>query len=470
MNKLIQMRTRQEQRILTLVLTVPVLMLGFRILDGGWRSARDILVESLAGIAALCLMLHAWKIHKKSLTKGILFGSASALLLLASDYYPEEDRLLVIMVMAAPLCLEGLKRRFVKRHGKERASLSACIAWMVIAAAICTVWSFITGNHALELYLLLLVELIETAGWFLVIIRKYSDEQERAKKLWRAWLLGLLFCYWILGEKSLSGMFYNTPWYSLYQAGIPLLYVWLLGFLKEQKLSRLNVNLIYYTFSLVVFHSNMSWWHYGPSCEIFFLLMPLIVYLGEKQRGSKTISDYVLPPVYTIVCSWMTFVNSERLRMVLYDLGGPAIDIPSSPRADWLQYRFGALKSFFAGNIYYYEGQPGLQFINNNIDCSKIEEAVYPFFWFYAFVLVLVAAAASVLLLRMHWSNEALNRSKNYLVVSYLLRAAIHIPGTLFLYNVSGVGFPFAIYSLMDFLILWLLLERNRMMEVRIVL
>lgn len=208
-------------------------------------------------------------IHKKSLPKGILFGNASAIFLLASDHYPEEDRLLVIMVMAAPLCLEGLKRRFMEKYEEKQAILGACIVWLAITAAICAVWTFINGNRWGVIYPALIVWLIETAVWFLLVTRRYSDEQERAKMLWRSWLLSLLFCYWILGKRSLSGMFYYTPWHSLYRAGLPLLYAWLLRLLKEREFSRLNVNLVYYTFSLVVFHGNMSWRHYSPSGRSF---------------------------------------------------------------------------------------------------------------------------------------------------------------------------------------------------------
>ena len=120
MSKLLHIRTPQERRILVLSLIVPVLMLAFYAVRYGWVPARNVLVEALAGIAAVCLMLQAWKIRKQSLPKAVLFSSASTLFLLASDYYPEEDRLLVFLVMAAPLCLEGLKRWYWKKHEKHR--------------------------------------------------------------------------------------------------------------------------------------------------------------------------------------------------------------------------------------------------------------------------------------------------------------------------------------------------------------
>ena len=154
----------------------------------------------------------------------------------------------------------------------------------------------------------------------------------------------------------------------------------------------------------------------------------------------------------------MTFLNSERLRMVLYNLGGPAIDIPNSPRVDWLSYRLGGLRSFFAGNIYYYEGQPGA---GNIIETAVIEEPVYPYYWLYFFILVLVVVLVSILLLRMRGPDAARRRSRNYLAVSYLLRVAIIIPGALFMYGVSGVAFPFEPFSLMDILVLWLLFSEQ---------
>ena len=458
MSKLLHIRTPQQRRILALSLIVPVLMLAFYAVQYGWVSARNELVEALAGIAAVCLMLQAWNVHEQSLAKAVLFGSASTFFVLASDYYPEEDRFLVFLVMAAPLCLEGLKRWYLKKREKEQAIIRACITWLAIAAASCVLWALVTGSGAEELYPIAFVQLIETAAWSLLAAREYSGEEERKKTLWRGWLLCVLFCYWVLGERTLRGMFYNTPWYSLYWSSLPLIYAWLLRLLKKQKLSHRMVCLVYFAFCLVVFWNNMSGRHSGPSGEIYFLLMPLIVYAGERQRSEKSISGVVFPLAYTLVCAWMTFLNSERLRMVLYNLGGPAIDIPNSPRVDWLRYRLGGLRSFFAGNIYYYEGQPGA---DNIIEPALIEEPVYPYYWLYFFILVLVVAVVSILLLRMRWSDSAQNRGKNYLAVSYLLRVAIIIPGALFMYGVSGVAFPFEPFSLMDLLVLWLLFSEQ---------
>lgn len=465
MSKLVKMRTRQEWRILALSLIVPVLMLSFYALRYGRVPARNELVEALAGVAALCLMFQAWKVHKESLTKGVLFGTASTLFLLASNYYPDEDRLLVFMVMAAPLSLEGLKRWFFKKHEKEQLIIRACVTWLVIAVLSCALWAFLTWNDMDEIFPALFAQLIETVAWSLLQLREYADNAEKAKKLWRAWLLCLLFCYWILGERTLSGMFFNTRWYSLYWFSLPLIYAWLLRFLKKQKLSRRIEGLVYFAFCLIVFWNNMSGWHYGPSGEIFFLLMPLIVYAGEKRREEKSVSAYVLPLLYTLVCGVMTFLGSERLRTVIYNLDGPAIDIPNAPRVDWLRYRLGGLKSFFIGNIYYYEGQPGFQDFEHAVDYNALEEPVYPYFWLYFLVLVLVVAAVSILLLRMRWSDAALNRSKNYLAISFFLRVAIIIPGVLFMYGVSGVAFPFEPYRMMDLLILWLLFEKHKSVE-----
>jgi len=454
MRKLLHIRTPQQRRILALSLIVPVLMLAFYAVQYGWVPARNELVEALAGIATVCLMLQAWNVHEQSLAKAVLFGSASTFFVLASDYYPEEDRFLVFLVMAAPLCLEGLKRRYLKKCEKEQTIIYVCITWLAITAVSCALWALVTGNGAEELYPIAFVQLIETAAWSLLAAKDYSGEEEQTKKRWRAWLLCVLFCYWILGERTLRGMFYNTPWYSLYWYSLPLIYALLLRFLKKQQLSRWVVYLAYFAFCLVVFWNNMSGRHNGPSGEIYFLLMPLVVYAGERRREEKSVSACGFPILYALVCAWMTFLKSERLRMVLYDLGGPAIDIPNGQRVDWLRYRLGGLRSFFAGNIYYYEGQPGAGEI---LEPAVIEEPVYPYFWLYFFILVLVVALVSILLLRMHGSDAAHNRSKNYLAVSYLLRVSIIIPGVLFMYGVSGVAFPFEPFSLMDLLVLWLL-------------
>lgn len=58
-------------------------------------------------------------------------------------------------------------------------------------------------------------------------------------------------------------------------------------------------------------------------------------------------------------------------------------------------------------------------------------------------------------------SDAALNRSRDYLAISYLLRVAIIIPGALFMYGFSGVAVPFEPFSLMDLLVLWLLFAES---------
>lgn len=471
MNKMIQMRTRRGWLILSVAMLVPVLELMSLFAEYGRGAVRNKLAEALAGVGAIVLMLLAWKVRKQSLTKAAVLSAASVPLVLLNEDPPNEIAFGVFFLSLTPLALAGLQRLFMRKTSCEKSAvLSGAGVWTALVLLLRLLWSFLTRSEADGIWESLLILLTGTALWTYLLLKTYRDGDERARWLRLAGLLLLLFCFWLLEDFQLSGMICGTCWYFLYRCSLPLIYAWVFRLLGRKAHGSTRRDLAYFALCVLVFWDNMSGRHYGPSGEIFYLLMPLIVYLGEKQCSGMTVSDYVLPPVYTIVCSWMTFVNSERLRMVLYDLGGPAIGIPDGPRVDWLQYRIGALKSFFAGNIYYYEGQPGLRSLESSIDISKIDEPVYPFFWFYFFILVLVIATVSILLLRMRWPDAALNRGKNYLAAGYLLRAAIHVPGTLFLYNVSGVAFPFAIYSLMDFLILWLLLERNRMKEGNIAL
>lgn len=466
MNKLAQMRTKREWLILALALIVPLLGLSFTALDEGLQYAGLELTEALAGLGAVCLMLLAWKSRKTSLTKAVLLGSASTLLVLASDYYPDEDRFLAFLIVMLPLCLSGLMRLLMKKRTQEQAILICCVASLPIVAAFCLVWSTMTWTDMSDLWPRLLVLLIETAVWSLLVDRTYASGEERSAKLWRAWLLCALLCCWILGESKLEGMLTLSCWYDLYWYAQPLLYALLLRFLKKRGVR--PAGLIYFALCLLVYRLNLSGTHCGPSGDIFFLLMPLIVYTGETRRDGKPLQRHLLRLGYTLLCCGLTYLNSERLRMVIYDLGGPAIDIPNGPRVDWIAYRLAGLKSYFAGNVEAFDALTGFRdFENyeNYVYYGGFGAQTYRHGWWWFLVLVLAVVAVSVLLLRMKWPDPALNRSKNYLALSYLLRAAIYVPGVLFMYIISGVDFPFSPYQLMDLLLLWMLFEKQKATE-----
>ena len=55
--------------------------------------------------------------------------------------------------------------------------------------------------------------------------------------------------------------------------------------------------------------------------------------------------------LYTIGCAALTFFSNERLREILFYLGGPAIRISAAVREDWLGYHWTAARSFFSGEI-----------------------------------------------------------------------------------------------------------------------
>lgn len=462
MNRIIQLRTRREWLILGVAMLVPVHELTSLFMEYGWGTVRNELVEALAGVGAIVLMLLAWKVRKQSLTKAALLSAASMLLILVNDYYPDEMEFCVFFLILTPLALAGLQRLFMRKtSSQKRAVLYGAAVWMAFVLLARLLWSFLTWDSMDDAWATLGILLLGTAVWSYLLMRSYPDRDKRESWLRRAWLLLLLLCFWMLGEYRLTGMIYGTCWYSLYWYSLPLVYAGVLRFLGKKVQGSTRRDLAYFAFCTLVFWNNMSGRHYGPSGEIFYLLMPLIVYACELPREEKTLSSHLLPPAYVLLCCGLTFAESERLRTVLYHIGGPAIGIPAGPRVDWIGYRLAGLKGFFTGDMQEYWSLAGLSEKEYAILCRFTEDQGWQHSWQWFFVLVPIVAAVAVLLLRTRWETPPMNRSKAYLAVGYLLRMAILVPSVLFQYASSGVALPFDI-SLMDFLALWLLFDRNR--------
>ncbi len=189
--------------------------------------------------------------------------------------------------------------------------------------------------------------------------------------------------------------------------------------------------------------------------------MPLIVCAWELPREQKTLSSHLLPPAYGLLCCGLTFALSQRIRTVICRLGGPAIGIPEGPRTDWLGYRLAGLKGFFTGGMQEYWSLAGLPEEEYALLLSFPEEHGWQDAWRWFFLMVLITAAAALLLLRTRWEDPLMNRSKGFLAAGFLLRMAILVPSVLFQHISRGVAMPFGT-SLMDFLVLWLLFDRNR--------
>lgn len=462
MNRIKQMRTRREWLILGVAMLVPLHELISLFMEYGWGTVRNQLVEALAGVGAIVLMLLAWKVRKKSLTKAALLGTASMLLVLVKDYYPAETVFRVLFLILTPLALAGLRRLLMRKTSNEkRALLFGAAGWTALALLVRLLWSYLTRHDLDDAWASLGILLAGTAMWSYLMLRPCPDEDERKSRLRRAWLLLALFCFWMLGEFRLTGMIYGTCCYSLYWYSLPLIYAGVLRLLNKKLLGNTRRDLAYFAFCALVFWDNMSGRHYGPSGEIFYLLMPLIVYACELPREEKTLSSHLLPPAYVLLCCGLTFAESERLRTVLYNIGGPAIGIPEGPRVDWLGYRLAGLKGFFTGDMQEYWSLAGLPEDEYALLCDLTENQGWQHSWWWFFILVPIIAAVAVLLLRTRWENPALNRSKGYLAGGWLLRMAILVPSVLFRYSSIGVALPFDT-SLMDFLALWLLFDRNR--------
>ncbi len=466
LRKLINQREPGEWLILALAFSVTLLHAGLLLVDiyqGNYGL--ELLLRGIGRLLTVYLMILAWRLRKSAFRKAITCSIASMLLLMCSNYVYEEYIFQALLLLLGPICLFRLQKAFQNRFRSRWAAPALALAvWLSAVAGASLLFCLFSLSDFDEIWFIYPLLLAEAAASMWLSQKRFEKAEFWRTTLLRWWAACLLLVLWILNEYRVADMRYDPCWFGFVSAGLPFFLAVLLRFLKGKLRSPWLSGGAFFACVLILFLCNLST-NLGPSRELYYICLPLIIYTieGAEDRGSAC--PHVLRAGYALLCGGLTFAVNERLRTVFYDLGGPAVNISVSARVDWLAYRLAGLKSFFAGSAQPFEellGYPGYGDHYKYIFASDdIGAAIFGHGWWWLPVMLALVTLVSVLLLKTQWTNPAHNYCKNEFALSFFLRAAINLPAALFMYSTAGVTFPFSLHSMMDLMWLWLLFDRN---------
>ena len=158
--------------------------------------------------------------------------------------------------------------------------------------------------------------------------------------------------------------------------------------------------------------------------------------------------------LYTVGSAVLTFFSNERLREILFYLGGPAIRISTAVREDWLGYHWTAAKSFFSGNI----GVMDAAFAGTPNDYYQLFfYADNPFFP-YAMAILGAMIALTVLelglLAQRKPTDPCTARCQKYLLVGFAVRMILASLSMIGMFQRFQMNFPFTGAAVLDLYIL----------------
>lgn len=192
---------------------------------------------------------------------------------------------------------------------------------------------------------------------------------EDKKKRWHLWLffLGAILLGFTFTDRAWRwDAAYLWFWYPLallsLPFSLPVLYRWLKcafpasikgqGFLPTASYFALAA-LLYAVTTGIVSRMIAEPLRADPVMGAYQIILCILVFWSENQADPIVSQSTAAAgaALYTVGCTGLTFFSNERLREILFYLGGPAIRISATVSEDWLEYHWTAAKSFFRGDI-----------------------------------------------------------------------------------------------------------------------
>ena len=192
---------------------------------------------------------------------------------------------------------------------------------------------------------------------------------EDKKKRWHLWLffLGAILLGFTFTDRAWRwDAAYLWFWYPLalpsLPFSLPVLYRWLKrafpasikgqGFLPTASYFALAA-LLYAVTTWIVSRMIAEPLRADPVMGSYQIILCVLVFWSENKADPLVSRPAAAAgaALYTIGCAALTFFSNERLREILFYLGGPAIRISAAVREDWLGYHWTAARSFFSGEI-----------------------------------------------------------------------------------------------------------------------
>lgn len=325
----------------------------------------------------------------------------------------------------------------------------------------------ILGPLCGEVLLPLLLILCLIAG-AMVLLRRTGKIAGDNKKLWHFWLFFLgvvLLCFTFTDRAWRWDATYLWFWYPLVLLSLPLslpaLYWWLKcafpasikgqGFLPTASYFALAALLYGVTtgiFSRMIAEPLRA----DPVMGAYQIILCVLVFWSENQAdpvASRTIAA-AGTALYTVGCAAWTFFSNERLREILFYLGGPAIRISTTVREDWLGYHWMAAKSFFRGDI----GVMDAAFAGTLNDHYHLffygDNPLFPYAVAILGAMIALAVLELGLLVQRKPTNPCTARCQTYLAVGLAVRMVLASLSMIGMFQSYPVNFPFTGAAVLD--------------------
>ena len=426
------------------------------------------------------MMISAWRVRKANFLHAVLLGTISMLSFYMTFFqylYSLIEYWIGFLGLIAPFLTWSILYKVGQKEEKHKALEKCCVIWGI------TVLVIVIGAAAFDIELIfglirlhdfvipILLVILEGCACAWVSAREYKQEEERKKWLWSAWIGSIAFAMLLTGQFSneLSLFWTMSCWGKVSEAAMPLLYALVFRWLTEKRMSSALKLFLYYGFCM------FTVWQFGFG--VSSLIIPILVCVfefGQKEYKSRLSVGY--SALYTIIWAIYSFFSDKRLREIIYNLGGPAVNIDLTERVNWLGYKTAAWRSFLVGNEYafyeYYlrngltdsnkapiEQYPGYRTF---IDGDSLGSLIYRFGYGWLIVMAVLVVLVAILLLKGSFSKgQLMRRNIQYMGISYLIRAAVSCVYMVTMTVYSGENFPFNAGVLMDLLVLGMILNRN---------
>ena len=292
------------------------------------------------------------------------------------------------------------------------------------------------------------------------------------KKLWYLWLflLGAVLLGFTFTDRAWRwDAAYLWFWYPLallsLPCSLPALYWWLKrvfadsangqGFLLTAAYFALAA-LLYGITTGIVSRMITESLRADPVIGAYQIILCVLVFWSENKAEPVTSGPVaaVGTALYTVGCAVLTFFSNERLREILFYLGGPAIRISTAVREDWLGYHWTAAKSFFSGNI----GVMDAAFAGTPNNYYQLffyaDNPLFPYAMAILGAMIVLAVLELLLLAQRKSTDPCTARCQKYLLVGFAVRMILASLSMIGMFQRFQMNFPFTGAAVLDLYIL----------------
>lgn len=325
----------------------------------------------------------------------------------------------------------------------------------------------ILGPLCGEVLLPLLLILCLIAG-AMVLLRRTGKIAGDNKKLWHLWLFFLgvvLLCFTFTDRAWRWDAAYLWFWYPLALLSLPFslpaLYRWLKrafpasikgqDFLPTASYFAL-ATLLYGITTGIVSRMIAEPLRADPVMGAYQIILCVLVFWSENQADPIVSRSAAAAgaALYTMGCAALTFFSNERLREILFYLGGPAIRISTTVREDWLGYHWMAAKSFFRGDISVMDAAFG----ETPNDAYQLffygDNPLFPYAMAILGAMIALAVLELGLLVQRKPTNPCTARCQTYLAVGLAVRMVLASLSVIGMFQSFQMDFPFTGAAVLD--------------------